>query len=338
MAASSSCIKGIADALEVKLIRFLSDDEVEWIGYEYIETMCCVPVEEFREEGFEFPIHIRRADVQSLGINIRETKGQILYEGAGFHEQSEGGRGVVQTVQEYKEMLSSCGTEFLFRGQSDSLWPFESSLRRWTTGVDVEDRRHIERELLQSFKLGAVSHLVEQPNTDWDWLTLARHHGLPTRVFDWTYDPLVALFFAASDHFDRDGCVACHFHPSKPIGNETDPFSIDRIEKFEPPTVSARVQAQASIFLVEPDLPQPIEGSGGFVLNIAYDQKQAILDDLELLGVHAAKIWADLDGVAEYVSKRVLRTTPWSSLRGKHQWGTEKWDLAWRPVSNERSW
>lgn len=83
----------------------------------------------------------------------------------------------------------------VYRGMADSTWPLAPSLARLGGGFV-----RLEEPMLRNFRKYARSQGLSG-NSDWDWLALAQHHGLPTRLLDWTYSPLVALHFVTEHCF-----------------------------------------------------------------------------------------------------------------------------------------
>jgi len=82
---------------------------------------------------------------------------------------------------------------WLFRGLDDDVSLLPSTHRK-PNPIERDKEEH----LFHKFKRQAVRMVDNPPQTDLDWIALARHHGLPTRVLDWTADPIVALWFALS--------------------------------------------------------------------------------------------------------------------------------------------
>ncbi len=103
----------------------------------------------------------------------------------------------------WQTSISRFRSNFLYRGAPRVTHGLETSLQ---TG-GLEDH---EVHLLSSFRKYAVGSAVHGDSV-WNWLSLAKHHGLPTRLLDWTYSPYVAMHFATYDirTFGEDGAIWC---------------------------------------------------------------------------------------------------------------------------------
>lgn len=96
-------------------------------------------------------------------------------------------------------------SDFVYRGLADQSWELETSLLRLAGGYEK-----VERPLLRSFRKYAEPRSL-QAETIWIQLAIAQHHGLPTRLMDWTVSPRVAVHFATveQEHYDKDGVIWC---------------------------------------------------------------------------------------------------------------------------------
>jgi hypothetical protein len=105
----------------------------------------------------------------------------------------------------WQEALGRHRSYYAFRGMQDAGYDLRTSLARLGGAYE-----RLETHLLRNFRKYAEGEEVAGDSI-WNWLAVAQHHGLPTRLLDWTYSPYVALHFVTHDTrtFGCDGVIWC---------------------------------------------------------------------------------------------------------------------------------
>ena len=224
-------------------------------------------------------------------------------------------------------------SNFVFRGTPRASHGLDTSLQ---TGGFVAHERH----LLTSFRKYALRNAVHG-DWVWNWLSLAKHHGLPTRLLDWTYSPYVAMHFATHDprHFDEDASIWCVDYRRT---NELLPKELKRIATdedvnivttemlnrvattvsafdalarhdfvvfFEPPSLDERIVNQFALFSLpssaEMSLEQLLmqrEGSYRRII-IPAALKWEIRDKLDQANITERVLFPGLDGLSQWLKR-----------------------------------
>jgi len=144
-----------------------------------------------------------------------------------------------------------------------------------------------------------IGYLRERPRDDWEFLALAQHYGLPTRLLDWTWNPLVAAFFAVRGCEEEDGAVYTLYAgmvPSHPP--LTPPLEASGFCIYKPPHFDDRIVAQSASFTSQDKPDQEFPASECDVITIPAQLKTEVRRRLRILNIHTGSLFPSLMGVA----------------------------------------
>jgi hypothetical protein len=232
----------------------------------------------------------------------------------------------------YVATLHPVRGRYLFRGHRDATWTLKSRFDRQFSETPIEHREHVQESLISHFRRecehfpGYADDLKDHAQC----LALAQHHGLPTRLLDWTESPYIAAYFAFHDHLVNDGSrttsvaiwllnqTLAHYWSGEngvtliaPAASHNERLHRQKgwftharvpyptLEEYVA-AVSASVTSRRSTRTAQPH-PDPLTK-----LTLPADQAERALSDLDLMGINARAVFADLPGAAQSAYLRTV--------------------------------
>lgn len=229
----------------------------------------------------------------------------------------------ILSVSDLVKRVANIDGPSYFRGLPNQSWGLIPTIawmkERKLNGLPVRVREDVadvqEQFLLHRFR----RHTYEERGrvlNQWEALFLARHHGLPVRLLDWTTNPLVALYFACISEGEptTDGAIFSfnrrYENPEIDVFVDEDPFAIKGVRIVQPFYPTRKMTAQSGTFtihafpwlnLAELDRGDPyaVDMSSGEKWIIPKDSKVKICRELMRLGINARTLFPDLAGLVE---------------------------------------
>jgi hypothetical protein len=230
---------------------------------------------------------------------------------------------------------------FAFRGLARVDHDLSNSLAR--LAGSYPEVAKLELSMLRNFRKYAVQQTSPRVDSIWHWLAVAQHYGLPTRLVDWTFSPLVALHFATEfpGDYGRDGVVWCVNFVSanqrlprrlRAIldGEGSDTFTAEMLNGFatfrefdalshepflmflEPPALDARIQNQAALFSLMPSATGSLDE---WLLDhpdlchrviVPAELKWEVRDKLDQANITERTLFPGLDGLSRALERYYL--------------------------------
>ena len=227
---------------------------------------------------------------------------------------------MTEEIKNLAQFLSKTnpGEKVIYRGHSSHSYRLLPSVGRSWEGKK-ENLVDLEKKALSQFKLQAVPFIKYHPEHDLEWLVLMQHHGAPTRLLDWTSNPVVALYFAVCSNEDEDGIVyQANYVYQKGLNDVIDVFQTKRSFIFFPRHITGRIGPQSGCFIVYSNPLSEISSDRTTIKKyiIGKNVKRPIRNELSKIGVHEGVLFPGLDGLCKSLKLYIDKENELSWLFG----------------------
>lgn len=208
---------------------------------------------------------------------------------------------------------------FIFRGQANAEWNLSTTLDRYVSRIDSWDPTTVKTRLLSEFRMESAGlrdiGSAARFGSSEDEL-LARHHGLPSPILDWSRSPFVAAFFAFADsaHQSKEPPKRVAIWGFDLKGLTADPSEssiLDEVEVIDDPVAivyNPRAIEQESVFIrIDERARRMDELLPGHLRKfvIPASERDFVLEVLDEMRINERSLFRDLDAAARTAARRV---------------------------------
>lgn len=215
----------------------------------------------------------------------------------------------ITSLESFLDVIDTFEETDFYRGHSSVDYKLIPYVGRFYKEGQEKALLEFERYLFEDFKRKYSMFTDVRPKNDKEFLFLAQHYGLPTRLLDWTFNPLIALFFACESNPGIDGIVFRAFPFSRSVYDDarTDALTFPHRTLLVPNLTDVRYKSQNGLFVY---YPQPwIEDDSYLVAKyiIPARAKDTILTKLAKIGFVRSFIMPSLDSLNHDIVEKYLK-------------------------------
>jgi hypothetical protein len=210
---------------------------------------------------------------------------------------------------------------------------FTERAMKLSSGKDLEDKRlRLERDMISNFRTAGAAFLSNYSEAEMYFS--AQHFGMPTRLLDWSTNPLAALFFACEEHEDKDGFVYA-MNSTKVIPDDATKRNgeklwpsvmlmrnpivesavgasfwrpLDTVQKpyvlpVRPDVIPGRIGQQSSCFTFHMHRAAPVDKSTLTTIQVSGSKKGVIRDELHRVNINQFTTYHDLDHLTKEIRR-----------------------------------
>jgi hypothetical protein len=222
----------------------------------------------------------------------------------------------------------SIAERFLFRGQSCSSWPLIPSFDRHHSTLSAAEKEDRYQRYIGAFKQSYLTYgdiakseqyIDVSGVTELELESLAQHHGLYTRLLDWSLSPYIAAFFAVSrvdlcttglvSIWALDKEIMRHFLKTELIV-QRDLFTRNVRNMWQMGSYTRNYTSTSDLLSMfrstSTSYPNTLKSGPPALIRFDFPvgQEEEILDDLQMMRINSISIFPGIEGVINWIKKR----------------------------------